>query len=245
MARCIVEKKKDPLGTMLKDFYRGDLRAFLNVWSSTLDMSTMQGTTMSREFEEMNDLEKYALASCRGRILDVGAGAGCHSLVLQSRGLDVEAIDISPGCVEVMEQRGVQKPYHRNVLNLRNSCYDTILMLMNGIGIVGSLDGLNLFIQHLDSLLSPGGQLLVDSTDLTGKFIETGDTVYDDEGTYCGETDFVMIYKGIRSDPFSWLYVDFERLLSICNFHGFGCEKLIEIEEKHFLAKIFRRTEGN
>ena len=152
---------------MLSDFCCGDSGAFLNIWSSTLEMSTMQGTTMLRGFERMNDVEKCALAACRGRILDVGAGAGCHSLVLQSRGLDVDAIDISPGCVEVMRRRGVEKSYHRNILDLRNSRYDTVLMLMNGIGISGSLDGLNLFIQHLDTLLAPSGQLLVDSTDLT------------------------------------------------------------------------------
>jgi hypothetical protein len=202
-------------------------------------MSTMQGTTMFRGLEKMNDVEKCALAAFRGKILEVGAGAGCHSLVLQSRGLDVDAIDISPGCVEVMRRRGVEKSYHRNILDLRNFRYDTVLMLMNGTGICGSLDGLNLFIQHVDTLLAPSGQLLADSTDLTGKFLEKGEDVYDEEGGYCGETDFVMIYKGLRSDPFSWLYVDFELLHTICSFHGFRCDKLIETEEKHFLARVY------
>ena len=179
MAGCILDKEKDPLGTMLTDFCSGDSAAFLNVWSSTLEMSTMQGTTMFRGIERMDDVEKCALAACRGRILDVGAGAGCHSLVLQSRALEVDAIDISPGCVEVMRRRGVEKSYHRNILDLRTSRYDTVLMLMNGIGISGSLDGLNLFIQSLSSWLSPGGQLLADSTDLTGKFLKKGEAVYD------------------------------------------------------------------
>jgi hypothetical protein len=147
--------------------------------------------------------------------------------------------------VEVMRRRGVQKSYHRNILDLSNSGYDTVLMLMNGIGICGSLDGLNLFIQHLNSLLAPSGQLLVDSTDLTGIFLEQGEAVYDEEGGYCGETDFVMIYKGLRSDPFSWLYVDFELLHTICSYHGFGCEKLMETEEKHFLARVYRSIESS
>lgn len=244
MTKCILDKEKDPLGTMLSDFLGGDSEVFLNVWSSTLEMSTMQGTTMFRGFEAMNDVEKHALATCRGRIVDVGAGAGCHSLALKSRGLEVDAIDISPGCVEVLRRRGVEKSYHRNIMDLRNSRYDTVLMLMNGIGICGSLDGLNLFIQHLDTLLATNGQLLADSTDLTGKFLENGEDIYDEEGGYCGETDFVMIYKGLRSDPFSWLYVDFELLQTICGFHGFSCDKLIESEEKHFLARIYRSSEG-
>lgn len=243
MARCILDKEKDPLGTMLRDFCSGDSGAFLNVWSSTLEMATMQGTSMVRGFEQMNDLEKCALAACRGRILDVGAGAGCHSLVLQALGLEVDAIDISPGCVEVMRARGVKKSYHRNILDVGNSRYDTVLMLMNGLGISGSLAGLNLFIQHLDTLLAPGGQLLADSTDLTGEFPEKWEVVADAEGGYCGETDFVMIYKGLRSDPFSWLYVDFELLHTICRFHGFRCDKLIETKEKQFLARIYHHIQ--
>jgi SAM-dependent methyltransferase len=243
MEGCILAEEKDPLGTMLNDFFCGDSAAFLNVWSSTLEMSSMQGSTMFRSFEKMNELEKYALTACRGRILDVGAGAGCHSLVLQSRGLDVEAIDISPGCVEIMRKRGVEKPYLRNILDHGNSCYDTILMLMNGIGISGSLDGLNVLIQHLRTLLEPTGQLLVDSTDLTEKFLQKARGVYDENGGYCGETDFVMIYKGLRSDPFSWLYVDFELLYTICTFHGLKCDKLIEGDEKHYLARIYHSVE--
>ncbi len=243
MTRCILDKNKDPLGTMLIDFFSGDSDAFLNVWSSTFEISTMLGETMFRGFEKMNDIEQCALKACQGRILDVGAGAGCHSLVLQSWGLDVDAIDISPGCVEVMRSRGVEKSYHRNIMDLKTSRFDTVLMLMNGIGISGTLDGLNLFIQHLDTLLTPSGQLLVDSTDLSGKFLEMGEPVFDEEGGYCGETDFVMIYKGLRSDPFSWLYVNFELLQTICSFHGFRCDKLIETDEKHFLARIYRSIE--
>ena len=247
MEKSILDKEKDPLGAMLSDFHCGDLGAFLNVWSSTLEMSTMQGTTMFRDFESMDEVEKCALAACRGRILDVGAGAGCHSLVLQSRNQDVDAIDISPGCIEVMGGRGVRNPNLANVLDCRNtssrSQYDTVLMLMNGIGIAGTLDGLNLFIQNLDTLLVPGGQLLVDSTDLTGDFAQRGEAIYNEEGTYCGETDFVMIYKGLRSDPFSWLYVDFELLRTVCNFHGFQCDKLVETSEDQFLARVYGNIE--
>lgn len=228
---------------MVGDFLAGDSAAFLNVWSSTLEMATMQGITMFRGYKEMNDIERYALAACRGQILDVGAGAGCHSLVLQSQGLQVDAIDISPGCVAVMRRRGVKNSYQRNILDHSKSRYDTVLMLMNGIGICGSLAGLNLFIQHLDTLLAPSGQLLVDSTDLTEKFLDQGEAVYDEQGGYCGETEFVMIYKGLRSDPFSWLYVDFALLHTICSFHGFGCDKLLEATEKHFLARVYRRTD--
>lgn len=242
MKRSILKREKDPLGAMIRDFYCGDTGAFLNVWSSTFELSTMRGTTLFRQFERMSDIEKHALAECRGRILDVGAGAGSFSLVLQARSLEVDAIDISPGCVEVMKRRGVENPYHRNILSPENYGYDTVLMLMNGIGISGSLDGLNLFFQNLSPLLAPGGQLLVESTDRSEKIVSKGETIYDEQG-YWGETDFVMIYKGLRSDPFSWLYVDFELLRRICSFHGLGCDKLLETQEKQYLARIYHSVE--
>jgi SAM-dependent methyltransferase len=240
MKDLIQDNRKDPLGKMLLDFFGGKRKAFLNVWSSTLEMSTMRGDVMFRNFAAMDDIDKTALTGCRGKVLDVGAGAGCHSLELQARGLAVDPIDISPGCVEVMQRRGVIKPTHRNVLAIEKSQYDTVLMVMNGLGISGSLDGLNLFLQYLHALLAPGGQLLADSTDLTEKFMARGLPVYDGDGGYCGETDFVMIYKGMRSDPFAWLYVDFPLLQTMCTFHGFNCEKLAETQGKQFLTRITR-----
>lgn len=240
MTPLIQDKNKDPLGSMLCDYLGGNPEAFLNVWSSTLEMSTMTGATMCRNYAAMNEMEKSALAACHGRVLDVGAGAGCHSLVLQARDLEIEAIDISPGCVEVMRRRGVAAPSHRNVFALDNSSYDTILMLMNGIGICSTLNGLNLFLQQLDRLLAPGGQLLTDSTDLTPTFTAKGEATYNDDDGYCGETDFVMIYRGMRSDPFGWLYIDFGLLATICGFHGFLCEKLMETQGNQYLARIAR-----
>jgi len=228
---------KDPLGTMLREYYEGDAEAFLTVWSDSMEMEAMRGEYMLRSLAEMDELEKYALDNCRGTVLDVGAGSGCHSLVLQERDLDVEAVDISPGCVELMRTQGVRKVHHCNVFSPGMPRFDTVLMLMNGIGLCGSIDGLHDFLERLDGLLKPGGQLIVDSTDLTGQFLEIGEQVFDDAG-YCGETEFVMIYKGLRSDPFSWLYIDFPLLESICAEHGYLCELLMSFVNDRYLARI-------
>jgi SAM-dependent methyltransferase len=229
---------------MVSDYHRGDRSAFLNVWSSTLEMSAMSGATMFRTINEMDQLERLALGHCRGRILDVGAGAGCHSLELQGRGFSVDAVDISPGCVELMQQRGVCNAAHRNLLELDSDRYDTILLLMNGLGIGGTLDGLNLLIQHLDDLLSPGGQILADSTDLRGRFQAQQGDIQEAEEDYFGETDLVMIYKGIRSEPFAWLYVDFNLLGVICRLHGFNCEPLLSRDDGQYLVRITRHKGG-
>lgn len=234
----IVDVTKDPLGAMLNDYYQGDTSAFLNVWSDTMEMTAMQGAHMFRHYSEMEELERTALATCRGAVLDVGGGSGCHSLILQEQGLRVDAIDISPGCVKLMAARGVRSVKLCDVVEPTLNGYDTVLMLMNGAGICGSLDGLNIFLQNLKELLTDSGQLLVDSTDITNPCYEMAN--YQDTDCYPGETQFVMIYKGLRSDPFNWLYVDFKLLQTIAEFHGLRCKQLFKNTAGQFLAQITR-----
>jgi SAM-dependent methyltransferase len=208
MRDIIMSPEKDPLGSMLFDYYNGDKNAFVSVDSTTLDMWKMTGAVMFRQFHQMNLIEKKALGLCTGKTLDVGAGAGCHSIYLDKRGFDVTSIDISPGCVTVMASRKIPNPIHANLFNLEGKRFDTLLLLMNGIGICGSLDGLNLFFQFATSILKPNGQILTDSTDLARLYPIDHLDIPDDQ--YHGETRFIMSYKKISGDPFDWLYIDFE-----------------------------------
>ena len=228
MYGIISDRKKDPLGAMMLAYLHGDRDAFVEVDSTTLEMSTMRGEVMFREYEQMELLEQKALELCRGEILDAGAGSGCHSLYLQSRGKEVEALDISPGCVEVMRQRQVRNVLHRNLFSLQGKRYTTILMLMNGLGISGTLGGLNRLLRHVKTLLAEGGQLIADSTDLTPLF--AGVKQYLQLDHYFGETEFVMKYGEIVSDPFPWLYVDFETLRMFAEHNGLSCEQLLTVE---------------
>jgi len=243
MKTSINNIENDPLGTMMLDYLSGDQYAGVHVESDTLDMWEMTGKTMFRTFGAMNRIERKALAMCNERILDIGAGSGCHSLYLQSKGHDVSALDQSYGCIEVMKQQGVKQIIHDNLFALENQTYDTLLMLMNGIGIVGSLDGLNLFFQFIDSLLNPGGQILVDSTDLADLYDDQTLALSGDD--YYGQTQFTMTYKNLTSEPFDWLYVDFQTLHFYAGLHGFTCEKIIQDKTQKYLAKLWRNNEAN
>jgi SAM-dependent methyltransferase len=201
-------------------------------------MSEMTGKIMFRGKAEMSDPELAALEICRGRILDVGAGSGCHSLALQEEGADVTAIDISPGCMAVMEQRGVEQLIFDSLFNLKDQRFNTLLMLMNGIGICGTIEGLNYFLQIIPQVLARGGQVLVDSTDLTAMYTNLPLMPGDDE-TYYGETEFVVSYGKIRSDPFEWLYIDYATLAFYADFHGWQCEQVMKTDDGRFLARIY------
>ncbi|MFN2260952.1 MAG: class I SAM-dependent methyltransferase [Psychroflexus sp.] len=186
-----------------------------------------------RDYEEMPEIEQEAISLCKGKILDVGCCAGSHSLELQKRKFEVTAIDISEKSIEICKKRGVQKAFQKDFFDV-NEKYDTILMLMNGIGIAGKIENLPHFFQHLKFLLKPNGQVLLDSTDLI--------YLYDDEITnpdkYYGEIEYRISYKTKTSKPFDWLYIDFDLLKTKANEAGFQCEKICTDGHFSFLAKL-------
>ena len=188
----------------------------------------------------MPKLERTALDLCRGRVLDVGAGAGCHSLALQQKGLDVTAIDISPLSVEVMRCRGVKSAVAADLFDETFAgCYDTVLMLMNGSGIIGRLERMPLFFHRMKQLLAAGGQVLMDSSDLRYVFEnEDGSWDIDLNAGYYGELEYQMQYQKVKGEPFDWLYVDFDTLAFHAQANGFRAELVAEGGHYDYLAVL-------
>ena len=237
MDMVIRQREKDPLGAMMLDYLQGQLDVSVEVESTTLEMACMSGAVMFRGYEQMDELERTGLDCCQGTVLDVGGGSGCHSLWLQEHGLEVDTLDVSPGCIEVMRRRGVQHPLHCNFFSHGGKKYTTILMLMNGLGICGTLERLGPLLRHAKKLLAPGGNLIADSTDLTP--LLRGKRVSRRDGQYLGETIFVMKYNEIVSEPFPWLYIDFAMMQTIAGFNGMQCEQLITFPDGRYLMRIY------
>ena len=148
------------MGRAIADYRKTKKADRLRVFSPMFEEDEIPLTTLFRKYKAM-------LAT--GKTLDVGAGSGCHSLVLQEKGIDVTAIDISPLSVQTMKERGVKNVLEQDFFTLEGQ-FDTILMLMNGIGIVGTLERLPKFFRQLDNILAPGGQVLCDSSDISYVF---------------------------------------------------------------------------
>lgn len=226
------------MGRAIADYYKNQKAERLSVFSPMFEEDEIPLSTLFRDYENMPEIERKALDMAKGRTLDVGAGSGCHSLVLQQRGVDVTAIDISPLSVETMRKRGVKNVVEQDFFCL-NGQYDTILMLMNGIGIVGKLHRLPMFFRQLDRILTPEGQLLCDSSDISYVF-EDDDGVIDipDELTYYGEQSFQMQYKETIGEPFDWLYIDADTLIREATKYGYAVDVVAEGEHFDFLARI-------
>lgn len=229
----------DPMGQAIYDYYHTGKAGKLRVMSSMFYEDEIPVPTLFRSFNDMPVQEQKAIELCRGRVLDVGAGSGCHSVVLRERGFDVVAIDISQLSVDVMTERGL------NAMNVNYfdetfvEKFDTLLFAMNGIGIVGKVERLDLFFRAARRLLAPGGQLLLDSSDISYVFTDDdGSMDIDLAAGYYGEIDYKMRYKNISGEPFDWLYIDFDTLSMYAEEHGFRCEKCVDGEHYDYLARL-------
>lgn len=229
---------KDVLGQALTDYHQHQQSGSkLWVHNKYGPKEEMPVDVYFREAADMPELEWVALQQCKGRILDIGAGAGSHALVLQRMGLDVTALDISPLAAAVMKDRGVEKILLQDFFTMGGGepggGFDTLLLLMNGIGLSGTLDGLRLFLAKARKLLKPGGWLIFDSSDIAylyeGKIPAGKD--------YYGEILYQYEYKKERSDWFHWLFIDRKTLPQIARQEGWQTEVLFEDEWEQFLVK--------
>jgi len=231
---------KDLFGKAILDYQTGNSPEDLITETSITEEDEMSVAYLFRSYKEMPALEKKALQLAKGKVLDVGCGAGSHSLYLQNeKKLEVTAIDISEGAIEACTLRGIKNALCCNVLEFNSEKFDTIIMLMNGIGITGKLINISTYFQKLKSLLNPGGQILLDSSDIIYMFDEDEDGgKWIPAGDYYGEVVLTLHYKGETETPFNWLYVDYNTLQNAAHANGLNCELVAEGDHYDYLARL-------
>ncbi len=225
----------DVFGAALTEQFLNGKADTLNLYTSLGDLEEMPLDLFFRSEQEMPELEIYALELCLGKVLDIGAGVGSHALVLQRKNFNVTALDISPAACEIMKQRGVERILCGNIQDLQLEKYDTLLLLMNGIGVFGKLNAFSKFLERAKSLINDGGFLLFDSSDIS--------YVYDElpfpTANYFGEVSYQYEYKGEKGEWFNWLFIDQATLISTAYEVGWTCEILYVDENDQYLAKLF------
>ncbi|HJN05098.1 MAG TPA: methyltransferase domain-containing protein [Bacteroidales bacterium] len=237
----LIEKPMhDPFEKAFNDYVAGNDKANIIVHCNKGDDEIIPVSYFFRKYEEMPELEKIALGLCSGKILDIGAGSGSHSLYLQDKDFDVTALDIRSGFVDIMKKRGVKDVIHSDVFDYKGNKFDTLLMLMNGIGFTQNFYGLSAFLRFAKKLLKPSGQIILDSSDLMYLYKEDdGSYVINLNEDYYGEVEYIIEYMGTKGEPFSWLYVDFDNLSLYAEEAGFNCKKIFEDNHYNYLASLF------
>lgn len=230
----------DLFGRAILDYQTNNEPQDLITETNISEADEMSVAYLFRSFNEMPKLEQKALHLSKGKILDVGCGAGSHSLYLQEKGFDVTSIDISENAIQACQLRGLKNVHVQNLLDIHSETFDTILLLMNGTGIFGTLAQTSLFLQKLKSLLNPNGQILIDSSDIIYMFDEEEDgSKWIPADGYYGELTFTISYKNQTEEPFPWLYLDYNTLQNAAHANGLNCELITEGEHFDYLAKLF------
>lgn len=230
----------DILGKALLDFHQGNYTEDIKTVSSLNEVDDLPLPYLFREFSNMPKIEQRALELCRGKILDIGCGAGSHSLYLQQKGFEIVALDQSVGAIEICQKRGLKNTVNSEILSYCEHGYDTLLLLMNGIGLATSLKKLPSFLNHLKGFLTPNGQILLDSSDIIYMFEDDEDGGFWVPGdrAYYGEVQFQMSYKNEKGPVFDWLYIDFNTLSRYAEKQDLNCEMIVEGEHYDYLARL-------
>ena len=233
---------KDLFGKAILDYQTNNAPENLITETTISEEDEMSVAYLFRSFKEMPKLEQKALQLANGKVLDVGCGAGIHSLYLQNeRNLEVHSIDISNNAVAACKLRGLLNVQVQNILEMDSDAsdnkYDTVLLLMNGTGIFGNLKNTTQYLQKLKNLLKPNGQILIDSSDIIYMFDADEDGAYEIPANgYYGELQFTLSYKGEKEDSFPWLYLDYSTLQNAAFANGLQCELVLEGEHYDYLA---------
>jgi len=232
---------KDLFGKAILDYQTNNSPEDLITETSISEEDEMSVAYLFRSHAEMPNIEQNALALAKGKVLDIGCGAGSHSLYLQNElKLNVTAIDISTAAIETCKLRGLKDARVQDFMTLEGEKFDTILLLMNGTGICGKLKNLPQFLTKLKDLLNPGGQILIDSSDIIYMFDEDedGGKWIPSENDYYGELIFNISYKGEQDTPIDWLYLDYNTLQNAAFGYGLKPELILEGAHYDYLAKL-------
>ena len=231
---------KDLFGKAILDYQQGNYTEDIKTATSISEEDSLPLPYLFRSYSEMPLLEQTALKLSKGNVLDVGCGAGSHSLYLQNeRNLEVTAIDVSEAAIEACTLRGIKHAKTVDVMDFSGQ-YDTILLLMNGAGMCGKLNRIADFLTHIKTLLTTNGQILVDSSDIIYMFDEDedGGKWIPSDNDYYGELLYYVSYKGEHEAPFNWLYIDYNTLQNAAHACGLQCELILEGDHYDYLAKL-------
>ncbi len=238
----------NPFARALQNYHLGDTSAKFHLLR---DDGFEQKVPASVFFDDKNfpSIEDRAMNECRGRVLDVGGAAGRHSLELRRRGFFVTTLDILSEMEPIMRDRGltdvvIGDVLHDNISSTFDQRFDTLLMLMNGIGMVGREHHLSTLLSRAEDLLATDGQIICDSIDVTVTK-NPQHVLYREQnlahGQHAGQQSFSVSCDGAESIQFDWLHIDFPTLSTICSKHGWQTEQILADSDGHYLCKITRQ----
>ena len=201
-----------------------------------------------RDYKQWSPLERQAIKAAKGRILDIGCGAGRHSLYLQQKGFDVTGIDISPGAVKVCKLRGLKKAFVRPITDIskfKPNSFDTVLMLGNNFGLFGSAKEAKLRLKNLYRISSPDARIIAG----TRNPYKTNNPnhlqylrVNKKRGRMPGQIKIRARFEKTIGPWFDYLFVSPKEMEDLLKDTDWRVERFIGLEEPNYFAVIRKKS---
>ena len=239
----------DAFGKKLLEQYNNQTRSaeLIERDDDFIDLGSQPGLYFT-EYDEWTELERQAIARARGRVLDIGCGAGRHSLYLQSKGFDVSAIDASPGAIKVCKLRGLKKALVRSISEIDKfpkSAFDTILMLGNNFGLFGDAENARKILEKMTRITKPDAQIIAG----TRNPYSTNDKDHlayhrfnRRRGRMPGQLKIRVRYRKTVGEWFDYLLVSPEEMRKILKNTGWEIKEFLDDGDANFIGVIEKKS---
>ena len=244
----MLTQAEDAYGAAIRDYWRGD-GGYEVVERDDGWIGYSEGPpAYLAEYDVWPQRQREAIGNAKGRVLDVGCGAGRHSLYLQEQGHEALGIDISPSAIEVCRERGVRKVMVSSVTGIGGELgtFDTILMLGNNFGLFGGYRRARWLLRRFKSITSEEGQIIAESLDP----YDTDDPdhfAYHElnrsRGRMAGQLRLRVRYKKCKTPWFDYLIVSKGEMEGILQGTGWMVSRYIDHGEAAYVV-VIERSEG-
>lgn len=198
-------------------------------------------------YSKWSPTEKRAIAFVKGRVLDVGCGAGRHSLYLQKLGFDVTGIDNSPGAIKVCKLRGLKKarilPIER-IGEFSQSFFETIIMFGNNFGLFGNPQQAKILLKKMHKITSPEAKIIVENRN-PYKTKDPDHLQYHKlnkrRGRMPGQIHMRVRFGKLIGKWFDYLFVSPQEMRQILRGSGWRVKQLIVSSSSEYFAVIVKR----
>ena len=210
-----------------------------------IDVSTVTKEYFN-EYKRWPLYEKKAMRYARGRVLDIGSGAGRHSLYLQGKGLDVLGIDNSPLAIEVCRLRGLKNAevVPINQISSRLGIFDTVLMMGNNFGLFGSFEGARRLLKKLSRITSENGRIIASTNDVYNTDNPAHLSYHElnrKRGRMAGQIRLKIRYKQYATPWFDYLMVSKEEMENILDGTDWEVSRFIDSDNSVYIAIIDKK----
>ena len=239
------KENQDAFGHSIYDYLKGEAE-FQIVERDDGDIGSIKLGVYFNQYKDWHPIEKKAMRYVRGRVLDIGCGAGRHALYLQEKGHDVVGIDNSPLAIKVCKERGLRDarvvPITR--INSKLGIFDTVIMMGNNFGLFGSFEKAKQLLGKLSKIISQSGRIITTTNDVYDTDIPEHLAYHAanrSKGRMSGQLRIRVRYKTYSTPWFDYLIVSKNEMENILEGTGWVVTKYIDSDISYYMAILEKK----